>query len=260
MNLVRVKGLVLRTVDVREADRMITVFSDEMGVVSAMARGARSLRSRQMSATQQYCYSSFVLYKKGDYYWVREAELIESFFDLRRTIVGLALASYICEVLSYVTTAEPDRELLRLSLNSLYAIADGKYEVNKIKACFEVRAAAALGFMPDVYGCRMCEVRRGDFLLDVMDGSLLCHSCRDALAAELPLRAEDVRQSHIICLLPEGAKLAFEYCIHSPLEKLFSFALPETEMHLFCKAAQTYLINHLERSFKTLDFFHQMQG
>ena len=62
MNLIRIKGLVIRTVDVREADRMITIFSDEMGVVSAMARGARSLKSRQMSATMQYCYASFVLF------------------------------------------------------------------------------------------------------------------------------------------------------------------------------------------------------
>ena len=260
MNLIRIKGLVIRTVDVREADRMITIFSDEMGVVSAMARGARSLKSRQMSATMQYCYASFVLFKKGEYYWVREAELLESFFDIRRSIGGLALASYICEVLSYVTTAEQDRELLRLSLNTLYAIAEGKHDLRKIKAAFEVRCATALGFMPDVLGCRLCGERRGDFLLDVMDGSLLCQACRDTLAVEAHDVSDDGHESHIVSLLPEGAKLAFEYCIYCPVEKIFSFQLPDEEMHLFSRGAETYLLNHLERSFKTLDFYHQMQG
>ncbi len=260
MNLYRIKGLIIRTVDVREADRMITVFSDEMGVVSAMAKGARSLKSRQMSATMQYCYASLVLVKKGDYFWVREADLIESFFDIRRTIGGLALAAYICEVLSYVTTAQPDRELLRLSLNSLYAIAEGKYTVQKIKAAFEVRCAAALGFMPDVLGCRVCGSRRGEFVLDIMDGSLLCHACRDTLAATPAPAEQDRSERRMVNLLPEGAKFAFEYCIYCPVEKIFSFQLSGDDMHLFAKAAQTYLLNHLERSFKTLDFYHACQS
>ena len=92
MNLITVKGLVIRTTDVRESDRLITIFTEEMGVISAMAKGARSLKSRQMSSTMQFCYASFVLYRKGENYWVKESELIESFFDIRRSIEGLALA------------------------------------------------------------------------------------------------------------------------------------------------------------------------
>ena len=261
MNLLRIKGLVIRTVDVREADRMVTIFSEEMGAVSAMARGARSLKSRQMSATMQYCYGQYVLYKKGDLYWIREAELIESFFDIRKSLGGLALAAYICEVLSYVTTAEEDRTLLRLSLNSLYAIAKGQIEIERIKAAFEVRCAAVLGFMPDVSGCRVCERTEGEFLLDVMDGSIVCLDCRDTMAAELPLhREEDVRERRIVCLMPAGVRMAFAYCIFCPPEKIFSFRLSEEDARLFEKAAEAYLLHHLERSFRTLDFYHQMQG
>ena len=50
-----VKGLVIRTADVKESDRIITIFTEEMGVVSALARGARSLKSRKMSSTMQFC-------------------------------------------------------------------------------------------------------------------------------------------------------------------------------------------------------------
>ena len=44
-----VRGLVIRTVDIKETDRLITIFTEEMGVVSALARGARSLKSRKNS-------------------------------------------------------------------------------------------------------------------------------------------------------------------------------------------------------------------
>lgn len=257
---VTVRGLVLRTVDIRESDRLITIYTEEMGAVSALARGARSLKSRQMSATMQFCYGTYVLAKRGEYYWIREAELIESFFDIRKSLEGLALSSYVAEVLSFVATAEADRELLRLSLNTLYAIAEGKHALPKIKAAFEVRLAAALGFMPDVMHCSVCGTSHGDFVLDVMDGSLTCLACRDTLACAVRLPEEElVRERRIISMLSDGAKRAFEYCVFCPLEKLFSFTLPEEDMHLFSKGGETYLVHHLERSFKSLEFYHQLQ-
>ena len=65
-----VRGLVIRTVDIKETDRLITIFTEERGVVSAVARGARSLKSRKMAATMQYCYSRLLLEKRGEYYYV----------------------------------------------------------------------------------------------------------------------------------------------------------------------------------------------
>ena len=142
---IEVKGLVIRTTDVKESDRIITIFTDEMGVVSALARGARSLKSRKMSSTMQFCYSRFVLSKRSEYYHVKESELIENFFDIRRNIEGIALAGYIAEILSDVTVAEAERDLLRLSLNSLYATASGRFSVKKIKAAFEMRRKTFCG-------------------------------------------------------------------------------------------------------------------
>ena len=131
-SLLSVKGLIIRSVDMKEADRLVTIFTEEMGIVSAIAKGARSLRSRYMSSTMLFCYGSYELYKKGEYYWIREAELHESFFHLRDEIDRLALAGYLCEVLSFVGTEEAERDLLRLALNSLYAIAKGSYPLSQI--------------------------------------------------------------------------------------------------------------------------------
>ena len=68
MTDIEVKGLVIRATDFKESDRIITIFTEEMGVVSATARGARSLKSRKMSSTMQFCYSSVILSKQKDYF------------------------------------------------------------------------------------------------------------------------------------------------------------------------------------------------
>lgn len=254
-----VRGLVIRTTDVKESDRIITIFTEEMGVLAALARGARSLKSRKMSSTMQFCYSKFVLGKRGEYYYVKEAELIENFFDIRRTVEGLALAGYIAEILSDVTVAEAERELLRLSLNSLYAISSGKYPIDRIKAVFEIRCAAIIGFMPDVISCSVCSEREGAFYFDIMGGSLMCAKCKGEIDKK-HIEPENPHESRIICYLSSAAKIALGYSVHSPIEKLFSFSIPKEDMELFSKATELYLINQLERSYKTLDFYKQVCG
>ena len=256
--LVEVKGLVIRTVDLKESDRLLTIFTEEMGAVTALARGARSLKSRKMSSTMQFCYASFVLFKKDDKYTVRDTELIESFYGIRESLDALALAAYIAEVLSDVTTAESDRDLLRLSLNSLYAISERTYPVAIVKAAFEIRAASVLGFMPDVTSCTECERRDGEFFFDIMGGFVECPDCRKK-RADAYIPNEEDRERRIVRILSEGARQALEYCIHCPIERIFSFRLAEDDTRLFIAAAEEYLLNQLERSFRTLDFYNQVK-
>lgn len=256
--LTEVKGLVIRTVDIKETDRLITIFTEEKGAVTALARGARTHKSRKMSSTMQFCYGSFVLYGQGDKLWVKEAELIESFFEIRNSIEGLALATYICEVLSDVTVEAEERELLRLSLNSLYAIGSGKYDIAKIKAVFEIRAASILGFMPDIVACHECGEREGDFFFDIMGGIVQCYACKERLAEEGALHP-DPHESHIICILSEGAKTALMYAIYAPSDRVFSFKISDEDMRLFSRAAEEYLINQLGRSFKALEFYNSVK-
>ena len=249
-----VRGLIIRTVDIKETDRLVTIFTEEQGAMTALARGARSLKSRKLAATMQFCYGRYVLYKMGDKYQIKEAELIENFFDIRQSIEGLALANYIVEVLSDVTVAEAERDLLRLSLNSLYAISKGLHPVEKIKAAFEIRAVSILGFMPSLLSCHYCDEKNGDFFFDIMGGIIECRACHER-REEGRIEHADPHESHIICILSEGAKTALGYCIYAPVERVFSFKISDQDMHLFSRAAEEYILNQLGHSFKSLDFY-----
>jgi DNA repair protein RecO len=242
--LTEITGLVLKNIDIGESDRLITVFTKEMGTVSALVKGARSIKNRHMSSTQQFCYSSMILYSKGDKFWVRESNLIESFFGIRKSIEGLSLAGYIVEVLSDVTTTEAETDLLRLALNCLYAISEEKYSLEKIKAAFEIRAASILGFMPDVLSCSACGEKGGNFYFDIMGGSIKCYACCEK-ERQAHTEPESPHESHIVRILSESAKIALCYCIYAPIEKIFSFNVPDEDMELFAGACEDYLINQL---------------
>ena len=256
--LTEVTGLVLRGVNLGEADRLITIFTKEMGNVSAMVKSARSLKSKNMYSTQQFCYSSFILMSRGDKYWVKEANLIESFYGLRESIEALSLAGYIVEVLSDVTVAEREDELLRLALNCLYSLSEKKYDLEKIKAAFEIRSLSIIGFMPDVLYCVDCRCRDGEFFFDILGGYIRCYECHSKAERENRYIPDD-GERHIVSILSEGAKIALGYLVHSPIERIFAFNISDEDMHLLSRATEEYLLNQLERSFKSLEFYKEVK-
>ena len=257
--LLKVKGVVIRSVDVKDNDKLITLYTEEKGIVTAIANGSKTLKSRYMAGTQLFCYGNYVLYKKGDFFFVREVELIESFFDLRLTIERTALATYICDVINYVGVSEmPDVPLLRLTLNSLYAISKEMHALPKIKSAFELRCASILGFSPDVSACFKCEKKHGEFYLDILGGRILCSECKSKVnfSEMYPDYGKDTLSK--ISYVSEGVRAAMEYVISCPIEKFLSFNLSEEESVYFSDVSEAYLLNHIEKSFKSLDFYKQI--
>ncbi|MBR2651030.1 MAG: DNA repair protein RecO [Clostridia bacterium] len=254
---VEVTGLILRCVDIGESDRLISIYTREQGTVTAMVKGGKSHKNQNMAAIQQYCYSSFILYKRGDKLWVKESSLIESFFGIRGDLVALSLAGYIVEVLTEVSTSEGDPDLMRLALNSLYALSEKKYGYKKVKAAFEIRALAIIGFMPEVLACHSCGKREGDFYFDIMGGAIQCAECK----REAELTASGVYddgERRIVAMLSEGAKIALGYLIHCPPERIFAFNIGDEDMELLSRATEEYLVNQLEKSFKSLEFYKEV--
>lgn len=257
MQIVMASGLVVRTTDYGERDRILSLYTDELGLITVTANGSRSLKSRSLVATELFCYSRFVLTKRGDRYTVKEVELIESFFDLRSDISKIALAGYACEVLSHVGTENmPEPDLLRLCLNTLYAIAKERAPLPQIKGAFEMRAAAILGFMPELSVCADCGEEGEDVVLDVMNGAVRCAECRREREEDPFVPSEDNAHATVLCLLTASARAALFYVLRCPLEKILSFRLEnDADMQSFASAAETYLLNHLERTFKNLEFY-----
>lgn len=261
MRLNEVKALVIRTTDLSESDRLIRLYSDRLGVISAYANNSRSLKSRYMAAAQLFCYGNYVLYQKGDKYWVREVELENNFFGLRSSITKTALASYFCDVISEAGTTEPDVSLLRLILNSLYALEHSLAPEKRIKLAFEMRAAASLGFMPDLTGCSECGKDEGELYLDVLGGVCACRECREYAASvrrqgALVNEGDEARRP--VLILSPGVRAALRYVMECPIERIFSFRVFENDEEALSLCAEQYLLHHLGRGFDTLKFYKEV--
>ncbi len=258
MELTSVRGLVVRETPVGEYDKLLTVITEEMGRILISGKAVRSLKSKHMPTTQLFCLSTFQLRKSRGYYYISDSALIESFYGLRLDLDRLALASYICDVAAEMAVEGiGDEELLRLTLNTLYALANHKdIPQRQIKAAFELRCAAIEGFLPNLSACDLCtcEPKTAERLyLDVMNGRLLCKDCLRNVRHTVDVTEEGT--AHIYLRLSPAVYEAMRYVTEAPANRYLSFQLAEAELPLFANVCEKYLLNHIEHGFYTLDFY-----
>ena len=259
MEQIRVRGLVVRETQSGEYDKILTVITEEMGRISISGKGVRSLKSKHMPATQLFCYSSFVLRKSHGYYYISDSALMESFFDLRLDLNKLALASYLCDVAAEMAVeGVGDEELMQLTLNTLYALANKKQlSLTQIKAAFELRCASVEGFRPNLSACDVCDAFEDKkFYMDVMNGRILCSDCLNKVRHTDDL--VDDGTAHIYLRLTPAVLEAMRYTIHAPANRYLSFTLSEDEMKLYASVCEKYLLNHIEHGFYSLEFYKSL--
>ena len=223
------------------------------------------MRGTQMAVSQMFGYSNFEYYYRGTMAILKSGTSIQPFYELGMDIDRLNLASYLCDLACELTDeGEPAEEMLRLLLNSLYAISRDLYPQEIIKGAFEWRAATISGYAPDLSGCHRCGGLSGeDLYLDVMNGGVLCSECLRKKTNGVPqgsIYADDLREAEVICPITPAVLTALQYVTEAPPQRLFTFELSDAEdLRLFAGCAETYLLSHIGHGFDTLDFYRSLR-
>ncbi len=250
-------GVVIRCANSGESDRIITVLCSEYGKISILAKGARRTGSKFMSSTSLYCYATFTVKKEEKLSFLREVELIDSFFSLRTSLQAMSLAGYACAVCDDVATEDEGAILMRVLLNTLFALSEGKKDVRIIKASFEMTVSCICGFLPDLSACGICECDvQGDSYLDVMNGVVICSGCKEKLNTE---KTANDGTASVICPITPTVLTALRYIVDADIKRIFSFSVGGDDMPMLESACEKYLLHHLERSFDALEFYKSVK-
>ena len=232
--------------NIGEADRFVTALTRDFGTVHASVKGAQRIKSRRMTATSLLTYSRLTLFKGRKQYIIDEAEPLQVFFNLLTDIERLSLAQYFCELAGAIfPEEEPAPDALRLLLNALHFLDEGKKNPLQIKAVVELRLLTMAGYMPDVTDCARCDAPFGEtaYLLP-QGGGVLCAACGETRGDAIPISG--------------GVLAAMRHIVSCEFGKLFSFSLPDEAYPALAYACEQYLLCQLQRGFRTLDFFHSL--
>lgn len=223
-------GLVLREIKYKEADRILTLLTPQLGVISAAAKGSLRLKNKLFSACGLFCYSDFRLYPGKNMYTVDEAGVKNVFHGLSASIENMSLAMYLSELAQmFSPSGEEAGVVLRLLLNSLYLISEKKAPLWQIKAVYELRLCSECGFLPQLLLCKGCGLYDGkSFYLDMQEGTIWCEDC----AARMGKRPN----------LDPGALYAVRHICLAEDKKAFSFRISEASGRQLAQAAERYAL------------------
>ena len=177
MALYKTEAIVLRTRNIGEADRIVTLYSRDKGKIEGVARGSRRAKSRLMGSTQVFTYGRFLLFSGRSLDTVSQVEIQESFASLREDLVRMAYASYIAELLDVsLEPGEPSEDLFELLYDAFEALDEG-LSPSLVTRWFELRLMGLLGYRPQLAACVGCGGEVVEARFSVREGGLLCPRC-----------------------------------------------------------------------------------
>lgn len=179
MNLYGVRAVVLNSRPMRDADRVLTLYSREKGKIRAVAHGVNKPASRKRGAVQPFCHSDFMLRRGRELDTVSQCEGMDIFPGLWDDLERMGYAAHVSEVVDSLTAeGEPNQAVFELLLDTLRRL-ESSGEPELAVRSFELRAVSLLGFRPYLDGCVSCgnESLSPPTAFSAADGGFVCASC-----------------------------------------------------------------------------------
>jgi DNA repair protein RecO (recombination protein O) len=158
MPLVETEAIVLRTYRLAEADKIVSLFTRQMGRIRAVATGAQRTKSRYGGTLESLGYVRLWLYEREnrDLARLNSVEIIESFFDLQKDYSSHLAGQYLVEVTERLL---PEREASERTFRLLLAVLrtlKRSGEVERPLVYFDYWILRLGGFLPDLTHCSGC--------------------------------------------------------------------------------------------------------
>lgn len=180
----RVDAVVLRHSDYGEADRLLTLFTRQLGKTRAIAKGARKIASRKAGHIEPFTHVKLQLAQGRDMFIVTQADTVDAYLSLRDDLVLTGHASYVLELLdrfSYEDQTE-NPTLFRLLTDTLSRLASGA-DAWLVIRYYEMRLLDHVGFRPQLFECANCgrEIKPEDQFFSFSAGGVICPRCGQGL-------------------------------------------------------------------------------
>jgi DNA repair protein RecO (recombination protein O) len=176
--LYRDEGIVLRTIKLGEADRIVTIFTQGHGKVRAVAKGVRKTTSKFGARLEPTSRVAVQCYKGRELDIVTQAETIEANRILREEYGLLTHAVPMLEAVDQTTPErEPNPAVYRMLAGALRTLAERRSP--QVTPAFFWKLLSLEGFHPMLDGCARCADDSVDALVafDLDEGGTLCRSC-----------------------------------------------------------------------------------
>ncbi len=242
------EGIILRQVKALGGRRIIVIFSEKYGKISAGTSISERGKNKSALALRPFTYGRYELFKGRESYNIGGAEVLRSYYAIGEDVDKYMAASYALELTDAMLEEEqPAAGLLTLLTEYLGLLMERSGSFDTLLVAYMLKALYFAGCAPGLASCSSCGKTDGPMYFSVPDGGLLCEACAmhegeegqkgrvspldtELLSVMRYMEAHPLRSLAGLALKPEAERklrslLRSYYAWHLGIDKLRSEAL-----------------------------------
>jgi len=230
----KAEGLVLQTRSLGESDKLITLLTREEGKFTAVARGARKMKSRLAGGVDLFTRGQYSFHRGRTWPIITGQEVCEHFSRFREDPDLYPYGLYLSELTDTLIAGEEYcPEIYFLLLEGWRLLSQCRERLLLCRA-FELKLAHLTGYSPSLQRCAVCGSEKfGEtktFIFSPREGGLLCSNC---------LGGESIK-------LDYGTVVLARRLLEAPLEQLNIICPSVLQKKELDKTISSFLAYHLD--------------
>ena len=236
------EGIVLKELRFKETSKILTILTKKHGKIHAMARGAYRPKSQLMVSTQPFSYNNYIFFKGRNFYYINQADIIDSFYPIREDMNRIVYGSYLLELADISILEEDDVERLFLLLKKgLDVLSKLDKDFLSFILAYELKFISFLGYKPLLDRCVVCGRKDiQDFKFNIEYGGIICDKC-----SIVESNSEYMDLSMYNCM---------KELLYTPLDKVDLIRVSRKTMFKLHDIMVKYILHKIDRNkFNSLD-------
>jgi DNA repair protein RecO (recombination protein O) len=254
--LYRVEAIVLRRTDHGEADRLLTLFTPDLGKLRAIAKGARKPSSRKSGHVELFTHTHLLIAEGRQLDIVTQADTLDAFLPLRENLERVGYAYYLAELVDkFSEEGTENRAVFDLLLHALGALGEQSNEPDLLARFFELRLLQYVGYRPQLFNCIHCgkAIKPIENYFSAEAGGVLDPDCVQTQREHIASRAYDAQ------LISLNALKVLRYLQTREWETVRALHLNGEVMTEVEALMLQYMTHHLERNLKSVEFLRELK-
>lgn len=227
--LLKCNGVVIKTQDYRENDKLVWLYTDNYGKITMIAKGAKKSKSKLFANTITLCYGEYLLFKGKSLFVLQEGKIHNSFQGLLNNLDKLTYSSYICELIDIaLVEGEKNIWLFKEFITTLYLLNTDALDYELLIRHFELMLLKATGYGLNLNQCACCgkKINVSNYI-DVSNFGGICESC--------------TREHGMY--LSKGAYNSLKFLLNTSPDKIYTLKISK-DIKKEIEKVTTYIIAH----------------
>ncbi len=197
------ESIIIKQMDFKESDQIITFLTKDQGKKSGILRGVKKIKSQHTGVSEPFTYGQIYYVEKvhAELVQIRKFDPLDSFYPIRQVYDKILHATYLTELI-HLCMVDPQESHLyfNLLLTSLQTLQHTNSCV-QVKIQFEKDLLQILGILPNLEQCIQCQqplwqiasqglpklIRFDSHQLDYREGGVRCPDCMLPRPTTVPL-------------------------------------------------------------------------